>query len=700
MKKYIVTTLPLWAMTAPAIAQDEQEDDSYEDVFVADATAADIVVTGLELSKGDGAYSDTILDLVPDARIENQLRNIPGLQQFRRSDARSANPTSQGVTLRGIGGNAASRAVLLLDGVPQADPFGGWIAWPGYDALPLQQARVTRGGGVGSVGPGALAGTIELFSGNPRRLADINISYGSRDSFEAKGFISAPLGAGSITLSSSHASGDGFIPIIVGQRGAIDRPAAYTQTGAAARFVAPLSPGTEIQANIRAFADERERGFAFSENRNDGGDASIRLVNADGEGWDWSALAYLQFRAFEASFGGGIPADRSSVNQVFEQFNVPSTGLGARFEVRPPVGDNAELRIGGDWRRTVGETNENFFFIAGNPQRSRFAGGETDTYGAFLEGSLQASDTILLTAGGRIDYWQISDGFRREIALPGSVPATNLPDLQFADRDGTEFTSRGGIAWKAAENFTIRGAAYLGWRLPTLNELFRPFRIGADVTGANENLVPERSAGGEIGLEWSNQTFSIGAVAFYTRVRNSVANVTIGSGPGFFPGLGFVPGLARQRQNLEAIETQGLEFDAQLNLDKWIEGLNARAGYSYVDAEVEAQGISAPINGLRPAQIPRHNASGSISWNKDNGTGFGLTARYIGQQFEDDLNSRSLSDAFTLDGRITYAINNLVRIEARAENIFDARVETAISSSGVIERSFPQSFWIGLRLGI
>ena len=87
-------------------------------------------------------------------RLEDVLRDVPGFHQFRRSDARSANPTSQGATLRALGGNASSRALLILDGVPQSDPFGGWIALPAFDPRRLGEVRVVRGGGTGANGPG------------------------------------------------------------------------------------------------------------------------------------------------------------------------------------------------------------------------------------------------------------------------------------------------------------------------------------------------------------------------------------------------------------------------------------------------------------------------------------------------------------------------------------------------------------------
>ena len=381
----------------------------------------------------------------------------------------------------------------------------------------------------------------------------------------------------------------------------------------------------------------------------------------------------------------------------------PRLGLGARFEVRPPVGDNAELRIGGDWRRTEGTTNENFFFANNNtPRRSRKAGGSTSTYGAFVEASFEPGDALTLTGGGRVDFWSIDGGFRREVELITPFPGALRNETFFADRKGTEFTGRGGFALNATDELTFRGAAYLGWRLPTINELFRPFRVGADATAANELLEPERVKGAELGFDWANGNVSIGVTAFYNELDNAVANVTLANGPGLFPGVGFVSGAGvfRQRQNLDSVESRGIEIDVEFDLSSLTDGLSFKAAYSYVDAEVNSSGAAIATDGLRPAQIPEHNASASINWESENGHGAGLSARYIGSQFEDELNSRRLGDAFTVDVNLTFAINDNLQAIGRVENLFDARVETAISSTGVVERAFPQTFWIGLRAKI
>jgi outer membrane receptor protein involved in Fe transport len=681
------------AAAAPVLAQS------------ADAEAGDVVITvvGAPLVQpvGDRAYSITsitpdILANEPSQRLENALRLVPGLQQFRRSDARSANPTSQGVTLRGLGGNASSRALLILDGVPQSDPFGGWISFPGYDAINLAAVRVRRGGGTGSDGPGALAGTIELDTagispGQSNRYGDI--AYGSRNSLEASVGTSQSLGAGGLSLSAQYARGDGFVPVIARQRGAVDRAAPYEQMGVNLRFVAPLSADTELQASARAFTDTRERGFAFSDNTNHGADASVRLVGRGA--LPWSALAYVQMRSFSSSFAA-ISADRSSATQTLDQFNVPSTGLGTRFEIRPVSGDGAELRIGGEWRRTTGETRELFTYVAGNPTRLRRAEGASDTFGAFVEGSWQATPDLLLTGGGRVDHWRLTDGRLRETTLATGAPVTTT---DFADRDGWEGTGRVGFAWDAAGLLTVRGAGYLGWRLPTLNELYRPFRVGADATAANAALSPERLQGVELGLDYEIYTLRLGATVFWNRLDNAIANVTLARGPGTFPGVGFVSaaGSFNQRQNLDAVEAKGIELEARADIGDF----EIAAAYSFVDASVRAGPGQAAIDGLRPAQVPRHFATGSVGWFPQGGdSGVNITARYVGAQFEDDLGLLALDDALTLDARAAVRLNRNLLVELRGENLFDTTVQAAISGPGIIERAAPRTIWLGVKLDI
>src|SRR5690606_28317816 len=169
-------------------------------------------------------------------RLEVALSNA-GVTQFRRSDSRSAHPTSQGASMRGMGGNAASRMLVLLDGVPQADPFGGWLAWPGYDALPWATASIVRGGGSGLGGPGALAGTLRLNTHAPAEGVAFSgdVLGGSRRSFVSRTRGSVPTGPVRSSVGVSFERSDGFVPVPEEQRGSVDVPADYDQFGMAAR---------------------------------------------------------------------------------------------------------------------------------------------------------------------------------------------------------------------------------------------------------------------------------------------------------------------------------------------------------------------------------------------------------------------------------------------------------------------------------
>ena len=681
MHRRSLLTLPLMALATPALAQE-----------------APIVVVGSGLAQRPGDKAFDVVAIAPERiaesasnRLESVLADVAGLQQFRRSDSRSANPTSQGISLRGIGGNASSRALLVLDGVPQADPFGGWVAFPAYATDRLGLVRVTRGGGSGYFGPGALAGTVELESLAAAEQPGVAASaaYGSRASIDAQASAALRRGAGFATLSAAYARGDGFVPTVRESRGPADRPAPYEQASGAVRAVVAVDPTTEVQASIAAFTDRRERGTAFTANRSEGADASLRLV---GRGrWGFSALAYLQTRAFASEFAS-VNAARTAATQTLDQYNTPATGTGARIEIVPPLGTGLDLRLGADWRRTEGRTQERYTYVNAAPTRLRRAGGETRTVGAFADASAETG-ALTLTLGGRVDRWRIANGFLRETPIAGGAALT---DARFETREGTEWTGRAGAAFTPVEAVTLRASGYRGWRLPTLNELYRPFRVGTDAVAANAALAPERLVGVDGGV---TLTFipgaSLAATLFWNRLDDAIANVTAGRGPGTFPGVGFVAagGTYRVRRNLDAIRSHGLEIDA-----RWEAGpVFAQGSWSHVDPRVEASGAAAALDGLRPAQTPRDLISATLGWRKG-GMVVSGTLRHTARQFDDDQNSRSLAPATTADAYLALPITTAIAIEARAENLFDERVEAGVAGNAIVERATPRTLWIGLRL--
>jgi outer membrane receptor protein involved in Fe transport len=674
-------------VTAPAAYADE-------------APVDEVVVTGESLPRPAGAeaYGSTVIPrqgLTDDAsgRIETILKDVAGFQQFRRTDSRAANPSSQGATLRALGGNATSRALVLLDGAPQADPFAGWIPWSALSPNRLGAVRVTSGGGAGPFGAGALTGVIELQSAGPadQPAFEAQGALGSRDAWQAEASGALRLGQAYLTLSGALDRGDGYILIPKNQRGPVDVPARYDQHSVSARLVAPLGEDLEVQVRGLVYDDDRRRGLVGAEAESRGKDASLRVVGRGAVPFE--AIAYVQDRTFSTGVVS-VNAARTATTPTLDQYDTPAHGLGGKFEVRPVLGPGHDLQVGVDFRRAEGETREHFRFMSGAFTRNRVAGGGSLIAGVYVEDSLELNNRLTLTGGVRGDHWRLRAGQLNETDL-----ATGASTLfrQFPDRSGWEPTGRAGAVFKASETLDLRGAAYLGFRIPTLNELYRPFRVGADVVAANPALKPERLKGVEAGVDLSpSPALVLHATVFYNRLDNAIANVTRGMGPGVFPDVGFVAagGAYRQRENLDAIEVAGLEASGDA---RWGD-LGLHASYAFTSARTQAPGLE--LDGKRPAQTPRHQASVTLSWTPQSPFRAAVTGRYVSAQFEDDLETRRLSSAFTLDAVASWRLRPNFALQVRGENLFNEQVESGVSATGIIDRGTPRTLWLEARLRI
>ncbi len=332
-----------------------------------------------------------------------------------------------------------------------------------------------------------------------------------------------------------------------------------------------------------------------------------------------------------------VAADRSSTTPVNNQYATPALGFGLNAAVQGRAGD-LTYETGVDFRQTEGDDNEQFRNLGAGFTRSRVAGGRTLVAGLYGEASYVTGPWVL-TGGARLDGWRSSNGHRTETDLAtGKVTFQDNP----ANRDGLVPTGRlglrrdlgGGVAWRAA--------GYAGFRPPTLNELYRPFRVGNDITEANAALKPERLFGVETGLSGDEGALRWNATVFLNTLKDPITNVTVGAGPGVvpgFPGAGFVPagGVLRQRQNAGRIDAWGLEADTSYALDS---RLNLRAAVAYTRAKVDGGTVAPQLTGLRPAQTPRLTLTAGADWRVTDRLGLSGDLHYESARFEDDQNVR------------------------------------------------------------
>tara|TARA_R110000751_G_scaffold2018_14_gene9806 strand:+ start:23441 stop:25435 length:1995 start_codon:yes stop_codon:yes gene_type:complete len=653
-----------------------------EPVAAQDADGDEVIVVtgaGLDTTPAAPAYDTLVIDrdqlvAVPSGRIEDVLSAVAGFQQFRRSDSRSANASAQGATLRALGGNATSRALVLLDGVPMSDPFFGYIPFSAIAPERLAQIRVTRGGGSGPFGAGALAGTIELESAGIDALDDFagQALVNDRGETELSGSAGANLGSGFVVASGRWDRGKGFFTTPEADRAPLSARAAFDGWSAQIRGVAPLSQDIELQVRGLAYRDERTLRFDGADSSIEGQDASLRLVGRGA--WKFDAIGYVQARNFT-----NIVVSSTRFVPVLDQRNTPATGLGGKFEIRPPVGGAHVLRLGVDYRRAEGELFETAISaFSGAVTARRNAGGINTDLGVFAEDDWTLG-ALVLTAGARLDRWTIRGGFYRENDGAGAPVLATTYD----DRAGWDASFRGGLLYRASDGVALRAAAYSGLRLPTLNELYRPFVVFPVVTQANAALENERLEGFELGVDVTpTPGVGLSLTAFDNRVKNAVANVTLDTN-------------LRQRRNIDAVHARGIEASISATLGE----VSFDASAAWTDAEAQGSGFAAALDGNRPSQTPRFVAGATLAWRPAENWLVSTTLRHVGAQFEDDLENDLLPAATTLDAFVQVPVSDTIALVLRGENLTDETIVTR-NQGGSIDLGVPRTVWAGVKVGL
>lgn len=629
----------------------------------------------------------------PSLTVDDALRAQPAFSLFRRTGSLTANPTAQGVSLRGLGPSGASRSLVLLDGVPLNDPFGGWVAWTKLPKLSLSSAEIVRGGGSGAWGNAALGGTVQLLTTPPTGNRDaVETFIGDFDTRSGEVAITRSSAGNrqSITVDAAAFATDGVH--LIRNPGSIDRPADLDYQRAQASFRSAITTTLDLTLTARIYDEGRGNGTPLQRNYSEETFLSATLANSASAAPQgvksasaWSAVVYFQDQSF-ASFFTAIDPTRTTETPASNQYDVPATAAGTAVTATwGALEDDAITTLGLDARYVRGETREAFFFSAplNDFTRDRRAGGEQAFAGFFARHDRALTSTLRASAGARVDYWQTTDGFRRE---RDTTTDTLTLDNRFSDRDGIEFSPNLGLVWQPAPTVRARAAAYQAFRIPTLNEYHRPFRVGPVTTNANPELDRETLNGFDAGLDFGRADGPVGAslTTFVNQLQDAVANVTV------------TPGIARERRNLDRARVQGLEASL---LARPHATLLLRAAYLFSDARVTDPGSHAPaaLDGKRLAQVPRHTVTASATWLAPAALEINAGIRWLSAQYEDDENTLRLASAATVDLGVSRRFGRRWQAFVAVENLLDNEVPTGRTAAGVTSVGPPRWSRAGLR---
>jgi len=632
----------------------------------------------------------------PARTVDDLLRQIPGFSLFRRSSSLVTHPTAQGVSLRGIGPSGVSRTLVLLDGVPLNDPFGGWVYWSKVPLESIERIEVVRGGGSGVYGNYALSGVINIVTRQPEaRVVQAKLDLGTRNTVDADLMASHVTGPWGISLEGNFFRTDGYKIVREDQRGKIDIDADSEHKTFNGRVEYTPSLATSLFLAGSFFHEDRGNGTERQKNSTEAGYIGTggRLKTADGSDWQFTLFSHLQ--TFNSTFSSAAQ-DRNSETLALNQFDVPSTALGANLQWSKRLFQTHLLTAGTDLRWIDGETNEDAFAAF---TRRRKAGGEQQLVGVYAQDIFTLIPRLQVTIAGRLDYWRSFDASRLETNLQTGAVIRNTP---FPDRDEVAFSPKVALLYHATDQLSLRGSVYQGFRAPTINELFRPFRVRNDITEANENLKPERLIGGEVGMDYTIAKNLLGRLtAFWNEVEDPVANVTKGTGPGTVAPCGFVPagGVCRQRQNLGRTQIRGVE--AELEYRPFVPW-TLSGSYLFNDTEVLSAPNQPELEGKRIAQVPEHQFTLKLTYTNPALLNFYIQGRYVGDQFEDDLNSLKLGDFFVVDLMLWRSIP-IPKVSASelffaVENLFDRTYEVGKTTDGIVTIGAPLLVHGGIRV--
>ena len=620
-----------------------------------------VTPTRSEQRVGDLAASVSVLDedeirRSPALVLDDVLRQVPTFSLFRRTSSLAAHPTSQGVSLRGIGPSGVSRTLVLLDDMPFNDPFGGWVYWSRVPLLSVDQIEIVEGPNSNLYGNYAMGGVIHILTRRPeRRTLAVEGRAGNRATAKLDFFASDVWGSWGLSLDGSLFHTDGYKIVAPGQRGSVDQEANAVHHNFNVKLDYTPSANFNFFVKGSYFGEDRNNGTPLQENDTQyrflGG--GVRFRTPDNS--EWQASFFSHFQTFGSSFSA-VAADRNSERLALTQ-EVPTYGYGGFTQWSKSVTRSHLLSAGFDWRWVDGESQEIVFIRTPPvPVRLRDVGGRQRAVGVFLQDSWTLLPDLQALLSARFDHWRNYDASQEELA----VFSGQQTRVDFPDKDNSRVSGRIGLSYQVTDSVSLWSAVGTGFRTPTLNELYRQFRVGNVVTLANFDLAPERLKGAEGGLNYAlNDKLFWRVTGFWSRLKDPVSNVTQTVTPSL---------ITRQRQNLGRTRTWGLQTELEYRPSRrW----RFAGAYLLDDSTVQSFPANPALEGNRLAQVAKHKFTVQAAYMNPQAVDVALMGKLVGPQFDDDLNLFRLGSYFVVDATLSRRLGEAAEAFLAVENLFN-----------------------------
>jgi outer membrane receptor protein involved in Fe transport len=640
--------------------------------YRASTLVSDLPLSDVQLTRED--LQDT-----PALELDDDLRQVPGFSLYRRSSSRTANPTTQGVSLRGLGANGASRALVLEDGFPLNDPFGGWVYWDRVPAEAISDVEISQEGGSSLYGSDALGGVVQFVS-RPTQPGGISLdtSYGNQNTPDLSLWAGGQKGKWESSFGGGVFNTDGYILTPEAQRGTVDVRAGSRDGNADLMVGRKIGEQSEIFARGWYLDETRGNGTPLQRNDTKLGQGALGANLQLGTFGALTLRFYADAQTYHQTFSA-VATNRDSETLTDLQ-TVPSQGVGGSAVWSRQAGKRQTLVAGFDYHEEIGASHE-VLLSGGTTDLS--SGGRQRTVGIFGEDLIQIAPRWFLSASARVDLWSnFNAATLREPVTPPGAPI----DTIFPDRSQNAFSPRLTLRNQVNAHVSWNASLYRAFRAPTLNELYRSFRQGNTLTEDNPKLIAEHLSGGDAGVALTgfNGKLQAHGTVFYNQIVDPVANVTLTTTPTL---------ITRRRENLGRINAPGVELGVTASV---VRDFTISCGYQFVDSKVSSFPANTALVGLWVAQVPHNSFTFQARYSNPRIFTVAVTGRAIGNAFDDDQNQFPLGSFFVLDAMVSRGVGAGVEIYAAAENLLNATYYTA--ATPVLQLGLPIAARVGVRV--
>jgi outer membrane receptor protein involved in Fe transport len=623
------------------------------------------------------------LDALHPLSLDALLREEPSLSLFGGPSGWIADPATQGLSLRAAGPGGASRAVLLVDGVPALDPFSGGASWPRIPPGAVERVEMVQGPGVTLWGTPSTGGLVHVVTRPPGvRGGEVWASHGER------GATSLALGLtdrapGQVPRWSARVDADwlevGDAPLAAAGRSGVGEAGEARN-----RTLLPkleYRPRRDVALGLAAWAFDEDRRLGAAGPRSEvdalGGSTTLRLGTVPAGQWD--ALVFTDARRgrrdADAAFAQETPADLVGGSLQWTR----------RFLRRSGLPGPHLFTAGVDARWTDGESREARLDAEG-ARRPRRAGGRQLLLGLFGRDVDTIYPWLEVAMGARLDYWRSVDGFV-EAGGPEAPRRETVPD-----RDVVNLSARTDVRVLPVDALTLRLSNANALRPPSLAEQYATSRTRDDVTLSTPTLDPERTVQWEAAVEYRGlRGLVTRATAFWHEVWDAVGTAALPEGAP--AGDCVAGGTCRRRANLDRARVLGGEVGAEY---VWVAGWALRAAYVHQWSRVGRATADPALEGERLPGVARHQLLAGVRHQRPGWPTVDARVRYVGARDAEDRRHGALGSAVVVDLAASLPVGRSGEVFAAAENLLDAAVETGAATGGAVTAA-PRLVRAGLR---